>query len=249
MDMTGIPNADKLITKARMAGLLVTVESHERHGIAGMRAEQEMKYTIVFHYPELPRFAGTPMEDEYRESFYTAVFIRSSRPGARGRFVRLTHSRSTAVEFTRLALAAAQLDAMAADMAVLTAPLPKAATVEREPVDETPEPRVYTPSVTSVIRVLKRAGFQHSRYVDSQTRYRPYGFRVRGVGGEVLVTHEEGTGGFLERMAAGGYTDVGDVPRDPDEARMAKAYAGVLRGRYAVRMFESSVYCTAKPAS
>jgi hypothetical protein len=124
-------------------------------------------------------------------------------------------------------------------------------TEEPAPAEE-PAPRPGgEPSVTAVIKFLKSAGFQHSRYLEARSTPVPSGFYVREdkvVLGQkrVSVFYREGDADFFKRMNQGGYTDVTDVPADPKAEQRAREYADALSPRYAVELSGTHVYVTAR---
>jgi hypothetical protein len=104
------------------------------------------------------------------------------------------------------------------------------------------------PSVTAVIKFLKAAGFQHSRYTEAVSAPTGFGAYVRQHGpGEVSVSHREGDRSFFERMNKLGVTDVTDVPDDPEGPTRAQEYADALAPRYTVRIVGTSVYVRVRP--
>jgi hypothetical protein len=107
------------------------------------------------------------------------------------------------------------------------------------------------PSVTAVIKFLKAAGFQHSRYTESRLQGRASGavvVRANYTATErVLVHWNEGDTDFYTRMGGLGLTDVTKVPQHPDAERFAREYAEALAPRYAVRIHGGTeVYVTAR---
>lgn len=103
------------------------------------------------------------------------------------------------------------------------------------------------PTVTAVLKFLRAAGFQHSRHTDAKSSPIHSGAYVRKHGdNEVLVTYREGDHDFFERMQAGGYTDVADVPESPLGPVRAREYAEVLSPRYTVKVVGRHVHVTAR---
>ncbi|MEU6362165.1 hypothetical protein [Streptomyces albidoflavus] len=111
-----------------------------------------------------------------------------------------------------------------------------------------PAPRPgTTPDVTSVIQLLKGAGFQHSRYTESRHQAQGSGFYAEaGTNGGVRVRFREGDHDFFQRMSEGGYTDVTDVPKSPLAQTRAAEYAEVLGARYAVHNDGTTVHVSAR---
>ncbi|MGW7100287.1 hypothetical protein [Streptomyces sp. NPDC054838] len=105
-----------------------------------------------------------------------------------------------------------------------------------------------TPTVTAVIKFLKAAGFQHSRFTDARSKPTSSGFYVRESGrpGEVDVRWREGDHDYFQRMDALGLTDVADVPTSPHGEQIARQYAEALAPRYNVQVSGGSVYVTAR---
>lgn len=90
------------------------------------------------------------------------------------------------------------------------------------------------PSVTTVIGLLKNAGFQCSRYTDSMSQPASSGATVRESSDKISVHWNEGDADFIERMNNGGHTDVRDVPKHPLAADYVREYAEILACRYNV---------------
>lgn len=104
-----------------------------------------------------------------------------------------------------------------------------------------------TPTQMTVLRLLKSAGFQVSRYVEAHSQAAPSGAKVAPAHkGAVSVHWNEGDGDFFDRMARLGITEVRDVPEHPKATEYAQAYAEALAPRYAVRVEGGRVYVSAR---
>jgi hypothetical protein len=106
------------------------------------------------------------------------------------------------------------------------------------------------PSITAVIKFLKAAGFQHSRYRGSMSAPEGFGFYVSSANPrEVEVRHREGDHAYEKRMRKLGITDHAKMPTDPDRARRIAEYAEALAPRYTVENFSGhSLYLKAREA-
>ncbi|MFI1796613.1 hypothetical protein ACH427_04535 [Streptomyces sp. NPDC020379] len=103
------------------------------------------------------------------------------------------------------------------------------------------------PTITAVIRCLKDAGFQHSRYTETHRARTRSGFYVRKFGRTgVTVVHREGDADFFDRMHRGGYTDVTEVPDSPMKLVHVREYADVLASRYDVHVESGALYLSAR---
>lgn len=103
------------------------------------------------------------------------------------------------------------------------------------------------PSVTAVIKFLKSAGFQHSRYTDAVSAPTGSGANVRAFGdGTVIVHWHEGDHDFFRRMTDVGAEHAADVPQHPQAEARAQEYADALAPRYTVKVSGTHVYVTAR---
>ncbi|MGA5598326.1 hypothetical protein ACPCSE_29250 [Streptomyces cellulosae] len=103
------------------------------------------------------------------------------------------------------------------------------------------------PTQMTVLRLLKSAGFQVSRYTEARSQSVPTGAKVAPAHrGAVSVHWNEGDGNFFDRMTRLGVTDVRDVPEHPQAREYAQAYAEALAPRYAVQVEEDRVYVSAR---
>ncbi|MFD8654973.1 hypothetical protein [Streptomyces mirabilis] len=104
------------------------------------------------------------------------------------------------------------------------------------------------PSVTAVIKFLKAAGFQHSRYTEAMRDDSGSGAKARSYsGGQVVVHWNEGDYDYRKRMGQLGITEPRDMPQHPDARTYAQEYAEALAPRYTVEISNGTdVYVTAR---